>query len=79
MLNEFYRVTFRKKVYHSLAELQEHLDNWLREYNEERPHSGKYCFGKTPWQTFLDSIPLAKEKMLGESGQTTEIAAGLLG
>ena len=26
--------------------------------------SGKYCFGKPPMQTFLDSIPLAKAKML---------------
>ena len=39
-------------------------DEWLREYNESRPHSGKYCYGKTPMQTFLDSLPLAKEKML---------------
>jgi len=41
VLNEFYRVTFRKKVYTSLDELQTDLDNWIREYNEERPHSGK--------------------------------------
>ena len=40
------------------------LDEWLREYNESRPHSGKYCYGKTPMQTFLDSQPLAKEKRL---------------
>ena len=44
--------------------LQNDLDEWLREYNESRPHSGKYCYGKTPMQTFLDSLPLAKEKML---------------
>ncbi len=25
--------------------------------------SGKYCYGKTPMQTFLDSLPLVKEKM----------------
>src|SRR3954453_18503072 len=35
-----------------------------REYNELRPHSGKYCFGKTPMQTFLDSKHLADEKQL---------------
>lgn len=28
------------------------------EIGEQRPHSGKYCFGKTPMQTFLDSIQL---------------------
>jgi len=33
-------------------------------------HTGKYCFGKTPMQTFKDSIPLAKEKMLHLSLQT---------
>ena len=40
-----------------------------REYNEERTHSGKYCYGKTPMQTFQDSIPLAKEKLLNLAGQ----------
>ena len=61
---EFYSVAFRKKLYTSLEELQVDLDNWLRGYNEQREHSGKYCFGKTPMQTFLDSIHLAREKML---------------
>jgi transposase InsO family protein len=65
MLNEFYRVAFRKKVYRTLDELQEDVDTWLSEYNEQRPHSGKYCFGKTPMQTFIDSIPIAQEKMVG--------------
>ncbi len=64
MLNEFYRVAFRKKLYASLEELQADLDAWLREYNEARPHQGRWCYGKTPWQTFLDSVPLAKEKLL---------------
>ena len=64
MLNEFYRVVFRKKLYTSLEELQADLDTWLREYNEARPHKGRWCYGKTPIQTFLDSVPLAKEKML---------------
>ena len=65
MLNEFYRVAFRRKVYRTLDELQKDVDTWLVEYNEQRPHSGKYCFGKTPMQTFIDSIPLTKEKMVG--------------
>ena len=54
----------------SLEEPQADLDLWIQHYNQERPHSGKYCFGKTPWQTFLDSISLAKEKMLGSTLQT---------
>lgn len=33
-------------------------------YNQDRTHTGKYCFGKTPMQTFNDTIILAKEKML---------------
>jgi transposase InsO family protein len=64
LLNEFYRVAFRKKLYASLEELQADLDAFLVEYNERRPHQGRWCYGKTPLQTFLDSVPLAKEKML---------------
>jgi transposase InsO family protein len=64
---EFYATAFRKKLYHDLEELQADLDVWLAEYNRTRPHSGKYCYGKTPMQTFLDSLSLAKEKMLDVS------------
>ena len=64
VLNEFYRVAFRKKVYRSIDELQADLDAWVREYNEVRPHQGRWCFGKTPMQTFLDAIPIAREKMI---------------
>ncbi|MEY3369638.1 MAG: hypothetical protein RLZZ361_308, partial [Cyanobacteriota bacterium] len=62
--NEFYDIAFRKKIYSSLEELQIDLDAWLMKYNNERPHSGKYCYGKTPMQTFLDSLKIAKEKNL---------------
>jgi transposase InsO family protein len=64
VLNEFYRVAFRKQVYRSIDELQADLDLWMREYNEQRPHQGRWCFGKTPMQTFLDAMPMAKEKMI---------------
>jgi transposase InsO family protein len=64
VLNEFYRVAFRKRIYPTLEALQSDLDAWLTVYNEERPHQGRWCYGKTPRQTFLDSIPLAKEKLL---------------
>jgi len=46
-------------------QLQRDLDAWLCEYNELRPHQGRSCYGKTPFQTFVDSVPLAKEKILG--------------
>jgi transposase InsO family protein len=78
---EFYATAFRKKLYTSLEELQADLDAWLDEYNRTRPHSGKYCYGKTPLQTFTDSIPLAREKMLDasyESGAQQEVPEKLL-
>ena len=65
VLNEFYQVAFRTKVYSSVEELQVDLDTWLSEYNDKRPHSGKYCYGKTPMQTFIDAIPMTREKMIG--------------
>jgi len=65
ILNEFYQVAFRTKVYRSIEELQVDLDAWLSDYNEKRSHSGKYCYGKTPMQTFLDAIPMTREKMIG--------------
>ena len=63
---EFYAIVFRKKVFQSLEELQAELDNWIRWYNTERTHSGKYCYGKTPWQTFIQSKHLALEKQVDE-------------
>jgi transposase InsO family protein len=70
VLNEFYRIAFRKKIYNSLYELQSDLDTWLVYYNEERTHSGRYYFGKTPMPTFIDSKPLAEEKMLNQNVQS---------
>jgi len=64
MLNEFYRVTIRKKIYESIGALQTDLDAWLDQYNNEREHQGRWCYGKTPMRTFLDSLELAKEKRL---------------
>jgi transposase InsO family protein len=64
VLDEFYRVAFRKRIFSSIDELQADLDAWVRSYNEERPHQGRWCFGKTPMQTFLDAIPLAQEKLI---------------
>lgn len=61
---EFYSKAFKRKMYSSIEEIQSDLDEWIRYYNEERPHSGKYCFGTTPLQTFKDSKHLADEKML---------------
>lgn len=66
MQDEFYAITFRKKLYQDLETLQADLDQWLNYYNNDRPHSGRYCFGKTPTQTFEESITLAKQKLLNQ-------------
>jgi transposase InsO family protein len=63
---EFYSIIFRKKVFRSIEELQTELDEWISWYNTERTHSGKYCYGKTPWQTLEDSKHLALEKQIDE-------------
>src|SRR5918998_1331057 len=64
VLDEFYRVAFRKKVYRTIEELQADLDGWVADYNRHRPHQGRWCYGKTPMQTFLDAAPLAREKIM---------------
>ena len=64
MKNEFYDIAFRKKIYGSLEELQVDVDAWLFKYNEQRPHSGKHCYGKTPMQTFREARHIAREKRI---------------
>jgi transposase InsO family protein len=66
MQDEFYAIAFRKKLYESIDALQADLDLWLIEYNTQRTHSGKYCFGKTPWETFQSSKDLAQKKMVDQ-------------
>jgi len=61
---EFYDIAFRKKIYTTLDQLQADLDQWMAYYNAERPHSGKYCDGRTPDQTFSETKHLADEKMI---------------
>jgi len=61
---EFYKVAFRKKIYPGVEELQKDLDSFMDHYNNERTHQGKRCRGKTPMQTFLDGLHLAREKQL---------------
>jgi hypothetical protein len=52
------------KLYRSLEELQVDLDTWLGSYNRDRPHSGRYCYGKTPWEAFQASNQLVLAKDL---------------
>lgn len=62
--NEFYAIAFKKKIYTSIEQLQDDLDAWMNSYNMERAHSGKYCFGKTPMQTFIEAIAVARKSQL---------------
>lgn len=63
ILNEFYQITFRKKIYNTLDELQKDLDDWLDYYNHQRTHQGKMCCGRTPMQTFLEGKTVWDEKI----------------
>lgn len=81
--DEFYSIIFRKKVFTSIEELQAELDQWIEWYNRERTHSGKHCYGKTPWETLLSSKHLAMEKQLDQlpwrDSEASSIDKSLLG
>jgi len=62
VLNEFYRIAFRKKIYSDLETLQADLDEFLHRYNNERTHQGKRCKGKTPMVTFAEGKKIFNEK-----------------
>lgn len=66
ILNEFYQVTFRKKLYDSLEVLQKDLDEWLDYYNNERTHQGKMCCGRTPMETLIDGKQIWADKNLAQ-------------
>jgi transposase InsO family protein len=66
ILQEFYQVTFRKKLYGNLEELQKDLDEWIVSYNNERTHQGKICCGRTPIETFVDGKQIWAEKNLAQ-------------
>jgi len=63
ILQEFYQVAFRRKIYRSIEELQIDLDDWLRYYNEDRTHQGKMCCGRTPIQTLIDAKEVWNDKI----------------
>lgn len=60
VLDEFYRIVFRQKLYEKVETLQKDLDEWLHEYNYERPHLGYRNQGRRPWETielFVNGSP----------------------
>jgi len=52
ILEEFYQVVLRKKIYGSLEELQRDLDQFLAFYNFRRPHQGYRTKGRCPADLF---------------------------
>jgi transposase InsO family protein len=64
VLDGFYRVAFRQRIYRTIDDLQVGLDAWVAEYNSQRPHQGRWCYGKTPMQPLIATLPLAKEKLM---------------
>lgn len=66
VLNEFYRIAFRKKIYSDLETLQADLDEFLHRYNNERTHQGKRCKGRTPMVTFAEGKKIFNEKNIEE-------------
>ncbi|EPT9251223.1 IS481 family transposase [Photobacterium damselae] len=66
ILNEFYQVTFRKKLYGSMEELQKDLDEWMDYYNNHRTHQGKMCCGRPPIETLEDGKSIWAEKNLAQ-------------
>ena len=59
--DEFYEVAFRRRLYHSLEEIQAELDEFMRECNEERTNQGECCQGRTPMKTFSDGLGLYRQ------------------
>ncbi len=64
ILQEFYQITFRKKLYESIDALQKDLDEWMEYYNNERTHQGKICCARTPLEALLDGKRIQAEKKL---------------
>ncbi|WP_439292172.1 IS481 family transposase [Mannheimia haemolytica] len=67
ILQEFYQVAFRKRIYMDLEALQADLDEWLMYYNHHRTHQGKMCCGRTPMETLVDGKRIWAEKNLSSN------------
>jgi transposase InsO family protein len=66
VLDEFFRTAFRKKLYESVDALQKDLDDWLHEYNHNRPHRGYRNQGRRPMETF-ELGKVRREELLKEA------------
>ena len=59
-------MTFRKKLYEDLGELQKDLSEWMAYYNNERTHQRKMCCGRTPVEALVDGKNVWAEKNLAQ-------------
>jgi hypothetical protein len=64
VLQEFYQVMFRKKLYADLGILQSDLDARLFGCNMERTRQGKMCCGRTPMATLEAGKQIWEEKFI---------------
>jgi transposase InsO family protein len=56
LLEEFYQIAMLEKVYTSLNELQDDLDQFILYYNFKRTNQGYRLKGKIPYQKFLNGM-----------------------
>ena len=49
-----------------LEHLQTDLDEYMKEYNNERTHQGKGVRAEPPWESFLDGKRLFDQKNLND-------------
>jgi len=54
LLEEFYQIAMMKKVYFSLSELQDDLDQFICYFNFKKTNQGYRLKGKIPYQKFFD-------------------------
>jgi len=53
LLEEFYQVSFRTKIYKSVQQLNDDLNSFIEFYNCQRTHQGKRTKGKVPAELYL--------------------------
>jgi hypothetical protein len=66
VLNDFYKITFRKKLYSDIDTLQKDLDEYIDWYNTERTHQGIRCKGRIPMETFIEGKQFYDEKNIDD-------------
>ena len=74
LLDEFYQVAFRKRLYTTLEEMQDDLDGFLHRYNTQRTNQGKRCKGRTPMDTFTDGLDLCRTYIHDRKEDDLEVA-----